>query len=69
MGKTTLASTHCLFSKADPIPAESTWTHVLINFQKTILRRVAMRLGIDSFMLGIDKEEEDQVGEGRECHI
>ena len=47
--KVCIASVHALYGTQDPRPAESTWTNVLINQKKTLLRRLTHRLGIDCF--------------------
>ena len=40
------------FGKADPEPAESRWTHVLPNLQRTVLRRVLWGIGTDAIVGG-----------------
>ena len=40
---------NALLGRSDPSPGESTWTHVLPNFQITVLRHVCHEVGIQSF--------------------
>ena len=47
--KTIVAAHNALFGGPDPIPAESTWTHILPNFKKTLLRRAVHRIGINAW--------------------
>lgn len=47
--KTTVALINCLLGEADPVPAESRWTHLLSNMRKTLLRRVCYKVGHDCF--------------------
>lgn len=49
--KTLVVVVNSLLGKADPIPAESRWTHTLSNFKKTLLRRAVHRIGLDCFHL------------------
>ena len=42
-------TSNALFGRSDPSPGESTWTHVLPNFQITVLRHVCHEVGIQSF--------------------
>ena len=42
-------TSNALFGRSDPSPGESTWTHVLPNFQMTVLRHVCHEVGIQSF--------------------
>lgn len=42
-----------LFSRADDLPAESTWTHVRKALKMTILRRMAWNIGLDAFTIGV----------------
>lgn len=43
--RVTVALMNCLLGAADPVPAESRWTHILGNMRKTLLRRVCYRVG------------------------
>ena len=47
--KTTVALVNGLFGQADPTPAESTWTHTVANFKRTLLRAVVGELGLLGF--------------------
>lgn len=47
--KTLVAVVNALFGKADPVPAESRWTHTLANFKKTLLRKVVHNVGLACF--------------------
>jgi hypothetical protein len=49
VSKTTLACVHSLLSRSDPVPAESTWTHLLTNMKKTLLRRLTHEVGLFVF--------------------
>lgn len=49
VGKMVFACSCALFGEADPLPAESRWTNLLMNMQKTLLRRCAQGLGLDAF--------------------
>ena len=42
-------TSNALFGRRDPSPGESTWTHVLPNFQTTVLRHICHQVGIQSF--------------------
>lgn len=47
--KLVVALSHALFGEADPVPAESRWTHLLSNFKKTLLRKLVFGFGIKAF--------------------
>lgn len=47
--KAVVACLNAMLGQADPIPAESRWTHLLANMQKTLLRAVVCRIGLESF--------------------
>lgn len=49
LGKMVFACSCALFGEADPVPAESRWTHLLMNMRKTLLRRCVHGLGLDAF--------------------
>ena len=55
------AAVDSMFGTADPIPGESTWTHVLPNFRRTLYRRCLFRLGLDCFTLQPPKDHADFV--------
>lgn len=50
VAKTVRAIMHCMYSAADPIPAESRWTHMLANFKSSLLRKLVHSVGIDAFV-------------------
>ena len=47
--RTLRAVVGALFATADPIPAESRWTHTLPNMKKCLLRKVCYNIGLDCF--------------------
>ena len=49
------------FGKADPEPAESRWTHVLPNLQRTALRRVLWGIGTEAIVGGPEDFSVDEV--------
>ena len=49
MDKVFVALSHALYGQADAIPTESRWTHLLQNFQQTLLRKVAFNVGPTAF--------------------
>ena len=63
--KTTVSVINSLLGEADPIPAESRWTHVLMNMKKTLLRAAVFNIGIEAFNIpapavesNVDKDDE-----------
>lgn len=51
--RTTAACIDALLTEADPIAAESRWTHVLSNMRKTVLRRAVCSVGIECVNVGV----------------
>ena len=49
------------FGTADPEPAESRWTHVLPNLQRTVLRRVLWGIGTEAIVGGPENNIVDEV--------
>lgn len=43
--KVFVALSHALYGHADAIPTESRWTHLLPNFQQTLLRKLTLNVG------------------------
>ena len=43
---------HALFGKAEPVPAENTWTHLLPNLAMVVARRIAFSWGTDALAGG-----------------
>lgn len=49
VAKMVFAVSTALFGETDPLPAESRWTNLLMNMQKTVLRKCAANLGLEAF--------------------
>ena len=56
-----VACVNTLCARGDRVPAESTWTHVVNAFKKTLLRKAVKGIGIESFDIKADVGSKDPI--------
>ncbi|CAK0788551.1 unnamed protein product [Prorocentrum cordatum] len=69
--RTVRSVTNALYGGGDPIPAESRWTHTLVNMKQLLLRRIVYNIGVKAFPCSIRKpgaaSEMPQSADGEAC--